>query len=162
MIKLTWDSWSGVHTATYGNYKVRANPAGYGISDIRTGKDVAFCWQRKSTEENRKEAHAVLDDIITEELKQQESKAGRDTVIIKQVASNLEKYGFQASAWHWGKVKSFTPSKDLPSVAVAEVTGLVDGTSVFALVVTKGHRPVKAYHVNDFRVGENIYAKEVK
>lgn len=88
--------------------------------------------------------------------------SGEHLTIVKQLAAKLTSFGFANNprgcvVTHEGNLSS--------SVSVYAVTNIVDmgggNDTVWALVVFKGHVPLPAYHVVDFRIGSNIYGTGV-
>lgn len=79
--------------------------------------------------------------------------SSEDTTIIKQVASLMTRVGFHNSPRE-ASVKGKRYLTD--AVFVVEVERMFDGP-VFALVVAKAHKPLPAFHVVDFRIGQDIY-----
>jgi hypothetical protein len=74
--------------------------------------------------------------------------------IIKQLAAKLTGFGFP----NYPKEAIVSDVDDLSqNVKVYRVDGMTAGP-VWALVVVKGHTPQPAFHVVDFRVGNNLYA----
>jgi hypothetical protein len=74
--------------------------------------------------------------------------------ITKQVAAKLTSFGF-ANNPREAVVSLVDRLTD--AVRVYRVKMTVPEADIYALVVHKGHAPVEAAHVVDFRVGGNIY-----
>ncbi len=74
--------------------------------------------------------------------------------VVKQLASKLTGFGFDNSPRDAELVdgKSVTES-----LSILCYEGIVPGQRVWCLVLNKGHIPVPACHVLDFRIGSNIY-----
>ncbi len=90
-------------------------------------------------------------------------------VIINQVAAKMTSYGFPNQTLHETArddegefttigVKAALHKTLTDSIEVWEITDLVPTGPVYALVVNKGHSPLSAHHVVDFRVGGDIYS----
>lgn len=78
----------------------------------------------------------------------------RDLTICKQVAAKMTGFGFENSPQGASVADVGALSK---SVYVVRVDGICPAP-VFCLVIDKGHVPVPAAHVVDFRVGSDIYS----
>jgi hypothetical protein len=77
--------------------------------------------------------------------------------IIKQAASKLTSFGFDNDP----RNAVATLVEDLsPTVFVYRIEGLT-ASDVYVLVIRKGHVPLEAHHVVDFRVGGNIYGSGI-
>ena len=81
------------------------------------------------------------------------------TMIIKQVASKMTSFGFRHEPDNARARLCGTLSDTVEVWQVENIHLDAGGHSpvVFALVVNKGHVPLPAHHVVDFRVGNNIY-----
>jgi hypothetical protein len=82
----------------------------------------------------------------------------RDLTICKQIAAKMTGFGFE-NALHGATVTDVGAIS--PAVYVVRVDGICP-SPVFALVINKGHVPVAANHVVDFRVGSDIYSGGAK
>lgn len=85
----------------------------------------------------------------------------KHTSIIKQVAARMTAVGFPNDPYRGRPRLHVTLSE---TVEVWEIRDLnmdlennSHGPNVYALVVNKGHVPIPAWHVVDFRLGDNIY-----
>lgn len=74
--------------------------------------------------------------------------------VTKQVASKLTQFGFPNNP---RGCTHGEPRRVTDKLFVAQLDGIVEGSTVFALCIDKGHIPVPAVHVLDFRVGGDIY-----
>lgn len=79
-----------------------------------------------------------------------------ELAIVKQCAAKATSFGFPNNP-HGSTVECVANLSE--TVWVAKVSGLVDAGDVFALVVDKGHSPLAASHVVDFRIGGDIYSE---
>ena len=79
------------------------------------------------------------------------------STVTKQVASKLTSFGFPNNPYH---SKPYRHETITPTLWVARIEGIVEGGHVYALVINKGHKPVEAHHVVDFRIGSNIYGRK--
>ena len=85
----------------------------------------------------------------------------KETTIIKQVASRMTAVGFPNEP-HKAGAKLYLNLT--ATVEVWSICGMYpeQHEPVYALVVNKGHVPLPAWHVVDFRVGSNIYGDPAK
>ena len=78
------------------------------------------------------------------------------TTIVKQVGSKMTSFGFPNTP-HGAEAKLSNTLTD--SIEVWSIIHLTKSPEpVFALVINKGHAPLPAWHVVDFRVGGDIYS----
>jgi len=89
-------------------------------------------------------------------------KAG---TIVKQAAAKLTAWGFPNNPIYRGEFGKFGTAAPkavcarrlTTTVEVWKISEIVPEGDVFVLVILKGHKPQEAYHVVDFRVGDDIY-----
>jgi len=79
------------------------------------------------------------------------------TTIIKQVASRMSGVGFPNQPMQ-SDCSAELHKTLTSSIEIWKVNEIVPTGPVFALVVNKGHSPLAAHHVVDFRVGGDIYS----
>jgi hypothetical protein len=77
-----------------------------------------------------------------------------DLTIVKQVSARLTDFGFPNNV---KKARVTTEGRLGSGVFVVKVEGLVHEQDVYALCINKGHDPQPAWHVVDFRIGNDIY-----
>jgi len=88
-------------------------------------------------------------------------RSHQELTIIKQVASKMTSFGFpndprKANARLVTELSDRVQVWELGLMHIPDEEGPVP--KVFALVINKGHVPVPAYHVVDFRIGNDIYS----
>ncbi|MDX1644706.1 MAG: hypothetical protein R3244_10150 [Thermoanaerobaculia bacterium] len=81
--------------------------------------------------------------------------SGDELAVIKQVAAKMTSFGFSNAPFN---AKARDEARHLgENTSVWVIDGLTEAGAVYALVVHKGHSPLEAHHVVDFRIGQDIY-----